>query len=105
VEKIAGESTEEYRARMDHQRDVEQRRAELIKQKREQRDAEKREAQRRLEAARSHEKALNDKMTKLIADVGKNKEKLASAMASLDIVEAQFKRLSERRLQLVGRRS
>lgn len=87
---------------MEHQRDVEQRRAELIKQKREQREAQKRDAERVLAAARSHEKSLNNQMTKLIADVGKNKDMLASATANLTRTEAQFQRLSEEGLQLVG---
>jgi transposase len=101
-EKIAGESNEAYLARMEHQRDVERRRTELINQKREQRESQKRGADRLLAAARSHEKSLNNQLTKLIADVGKNKDMLASATANLTRAAAQFQRLSEEGLELVG---
>ena len=102
-EKLAGESAEEYRVRIQYQRDIEQRRADLIKQKREQRDAKKREAEDALAKARAHEKALSNKVTSLIADVGRNREKLASAKASLDSAESQFKRLGQQGMELVSK--
>ncbi|KAK0654867.1 hypothetical protein B0T16DRAFT_383877 [Cercophora newfieldiana] len=86
---------------VEHERDVEKRRADLVKQKIQQRESEKKKAQRILAAARAQGGMLSDKKTKLIADVGRNREKLASAKANLDNAEAQFQRLSEEKLQLV----
>ncbi|EJT69007.1 hypothetical protein GGTG_13404 [Gaeumannomyces tritici R3-111a-1] len=99
---IKGESTKDFMARTEHQRDTEQRRDEIIERERKQRESQKEEARRALAEARAHEKDLSDKVTQLIADIGRNKEKLASAMASLDSAEPQFKRLEEEKLDLNG---
>ncbi|KAL8343421.1 hypothetical protein RB598_004657 [Gaeumannomyces tritici] len=99
---IKGESNKDFQARTEYQREVEQRRDELIERERKQRESQKEEARQALADARLHEKNLGDKVTQLIADIGRNKEKLVSATASLDIAEAQFKRLEEEKFDLAG---
>ncbi|KAH6621563.1 hypothetical protein B0J18DRAFT_230057 [Chaetomium sp. MPI-SDFR-AT-0129] len=100
IQKVAGESVEEYKIRVEHQRDVEQRRANFLKESKEKREAEKKAAQKALTDAQARESSLNKQWSKLIADVSKNKEKLASAKHNLDNTEARFKRLSDEKIEL-----
>ncbi|KAL2167851.1 hypothetical protein VTG60DRAFT_718 [Thermothelomyces hinnuleus] len=98
--KMFGESDKDFAARQAHYRDLEQRRKEYMEGKMKQRDSERKDAAARLKAARDYEVGLQNKITKAVEDLSKNKNRLVDAQANLAKTEAQFKRLGEQKLEL-----
>ncbi|KAK3940865.1 hypothetical protein QBC46DRAFT_383995 [Diplogelasinospora grovesii] len=101
--KIIGESSEEFAARHAYVRDVELRRAQRIEQARKQRDDERKDAERALADARKFEEGLRNKIRKNTADLKRNnRDRLASAKASLEKTRSQFNRLASEKIKLVS---